>query len=90
LNYEKDEDTTILGASVFGNDGIYKKIKEYFVSNKFIPSNSGIPDSKRRETAKTKLYFCKVDVTQAFDSIDQKKLLSILDDILTKVHHYDF
>ncbi|SPO20458.1 uncharacterized protein UTRI_00858_B [Ustilago trichophora] len=67
----------ILSSSVFGPNEIYTQLrmfKQRLQQDQTRPSGS----------AKKKLYFIKVDVRCAFDSIDQGKLLQIIEKILCK------
>jgi telomerase reverse transcriptase len=71
LNYEKGADEDSLGSSVFGAQEIYEKLKAY--KSSLLKQNGRILP---------RLYFVKVDVACAFDSIDQEKLLEIVKDVL--------
>ncbi|KAJ3168414.1 hypothetical protein HDU87_001145 [Geranomyces variabilis] len=71
LSYEKARVPSILGSSVLGLNDIYPKLKAFQAHCRPAPGQ-----------APTKLYFCKVDVTSCFDTIDQKLLLSIVRDIV--------
>ncbi|GAC99531.1 hypothetical protein PHSY_007133 [Pseudozyma hubeiensis SY62] len=69
---EEDVGIDMLSSSVFGPNEIYTRLKTF----------------KQRLTQDQpgkKLYFIKVDVRCAFDSIDQGKLLEIIEKILCKV-----
>lgn len=74
LNYEKRSDLNRLGSSVFGAQDVYERLFDY--KEKVLTSNKG---------ALPRLYFVKVDVACAFDSIDQEKLLEIVQDIVSHV-----
>ncbi|KAJ3019795.1 hypothetical protein HKX48_001768 [Thoreauomyces humboldtii] len=71
LTFEKAQSRTppLLGSSVLGLNDIYAKLYKFQKSR---PVSSKTP---------APLYFCKVDVTSCFDTIDQKLLLSIVRDI---------
>lgn len=73
LNYERANQSPLLGTSVFGPDDVYSKIKVFKAA---LPrdNNGDIP----------RLYFVKVDVQACFDSIDQTKLLHILRDLISE------
>ncbi|KAM7175563.1 telomerase reverse transcriptase isoform 1-T1 [Macrochelys suwanniensis] len=70
LNYERTENTSLLGSSVFGKDDIYK-IWRKFVS-KVLESNDKIPH----------FYYVKADVTGAYDTIPHDKLVEVVSQIL--------
>ncbi|KAG8899700.1 hypothetical protein FRB99_006494 [Tulasnella sp. 403] len=71
LTFEKDNQPDLLGASVFGVNEIYSQLKAY--RKRILRQDLTLP----------KLYFVKVDVRAAFDTIDQEKLISILHHILS-------
>ncbi|KAG8948061.1 hypothetical protein FRC04_010103 [Tulasnella sp. 424] len=71
LSYEKTNQPDLLGASVFGLNEVYAKLKAFRKRN-LLP-NQTLP----------KLYFVKVDVRAAFDTIDQVKLVNILHELLS-------
>ncbi|KAG8975768.1 hypothetical protein FRB90_009409, partial [Tulasnella sp. 427] len=71
LSYEKANQPDLLGASVFGLNEVYAKLKAFRQRN-LLP-NQKLP----------KLYFVKVDVRAAFDTIDQVKLINILHELLS-------
>lgn len=71
LSYEKSNQPDLIGASVFGLKEVYAKLKAFRKRN-LLP-NQTLP----------KLYFVKVDVRAAFDSIDQVKLVNILHELLS-------
>lgn len=74
FNYEKRSNVDNLGSSVFGAQDIYEKMRSYKAT--LLECHNGtLP----------KLYFVKVDVACAFDSIDQEKLLEIVQDIICHV-----
>ncbi|CAM5111145.1 unnamed protein product [Natator depressus] len=70
LNYERTENTSLLGSSVFGKDDIYK-IWRKFVSE-VLESNDKIP----------RFYYVKADVTGAYDTIPHNKLVEVVSQIL--------
>ncbi|CAE6487369.1 unnamed protein product, partial [Rhizoctonia solani] len=72
LNYEKSQKPELLGASVFGENDIYRKLSTF---------KAGL---RRPDGTMPKLYFVKLDVRACFDSIDQGRLLEILRDTLTQ------
>ncbi|KAG6862537.1 hypothetical protein C0995_000085 [Termitomyces sp. Mi166 len=73
LTYERYNQPTRLGASVFSPDDIYLKLKEY---KSRLPRN---PDGTLPQ-----LYFVKVDVQACFDTIEQSKLLDILQELISE------
>ncbi|CAL1716650.1 unnamed protein product [Somion occarium] len=74
LNYEKENQRSLLGASVFGPNEVYTRLKA-FKSHLLSQTTSGILP---------RLYFVKVDVQACFDTIEQTKLLSILRDLISE------
>ncbi|KAJ3394931.1 hypothetical protein HDU92_006396 [Lobulomyces angularis] len=70
LSYEKNNNEFLMGASCLGLTDIYKKFQEF--------------KAKRNSLQKfdEKFYFVKIDVKQAFDSINQNLLLKIVYDII--------
>lgn len=79
-------DVDMLTSSVFGPNEIYTQLKTFKQS--LLPETRGTKASgsskKPSKTAEKKLYFVKLDVRCAFDSIDQAKLLGIIEQILRK------
>ncbi|RHZ61724.1 hypothetical protein Glove_346g37 [Diversispora epigaea] len=82
LNFEKERQVTdrkssLLGGSMFSLNEIYKSLKEY----------------QQILRHHMKLYFAKVDVRCCFESIDQNRMLDIVNDVLTEddyaLHKYD-
>ncbi|KAK7690659.1 hypothetical protein QCA50_005758 [Cerrena zonata] len=74
LNYEKTNQVPRLGASVFGPNEVYTKLKT-FKQHLLSRTTSGILP---------RLYFVKVDVQACFDTIEQTKLLGILRDLISE------
>ncbi|KDN44279.1 hypothetical protein RSAG8_05543, partial [Rhizoctonia solani AG-8 WAC10335] len=72
LNYEKSQKPELLGASVFGENDIYRRLATF-------KAELRSPDGTT-----PKLYFVKLDVRACFDTIDQGKLLEILRETLTQ------
>ncbi|KAF7974772.1 hypothetical protein HWV62_11243 [Athelia sp. TMB] len=73
LNYEKQSRPDLLGASVFGTNDFYTKLKAFKI--RLQANHSGnLPN----------LYFVKLDVQACFDTIEQSKLLHILKDLITE------
>lgn len=68
-------DADMLSSSVFGPNEIYTQVKAF--KQRLMQDHTW-----RMSSAKKKLYFVKVDVRCAFDSIDQGKLLEIIEKIL--------
>ncbi|KAL7279239.1 hypothetical protein ACG7TL_007079 [Trametes sanguinea] len=74
LTYEKDRQPERLGASVFGPNEVYVKLKTF--KDRLLVGN---PNAKL-----PRLYFVKVDVQACFDTIEQTKLLEILRELLVE------
>ncbi|KAI0955894.1 hypothetical protein AcV7_006436 [Taiwanofungus camphoratus] len=74
LTYEKENQPNLLGASVFGSNEIYSRLKA-FKSHLLQSGQSG---------RMPKLYFVKVDVQACFDTIEQTKLLEILRELISE------
>ncbi|TCD64911.1 hypothetical protein EIP91_003447 [Steccherinum ochraceum] len=74
LTYEKNAQKHLLGASVFGHNEVYTKLKTYKVRLESLSPDGSLP----------KLYFVKVDVQACFDTITQDKLLSILRKLISE------
>lgn len=72
LNFEKAARPDLLGASVFGANEIFLRLR------RFKRSWNTTIDSSRR-----KMYFVKVDVKCAFDTIDQAVLFKIVNELLS-------
>ncbi|WOK95814.1 telomerase reverse transcriptase isoform X5 [Canna indica] len=70
LRRVKVEKPELLGSSVFGYNDVYQKIHQF------------LSKVKIRQSEKPNIYIVVADVLKAFDSIDQDKLIGILDDIL--------
>ncbi|WOL06367.1 hypothetical protein Cni_G15099 [Canna indica] len=70
LRRVKVEKPELLGSSVFGYNDVYQKIHQF------------LSKVKIRQSGKPNIYIVVADVLKAFDSIDQDKLIGILDDIL--------
>ncbi|SPO40058.1 uncharacterized protein PSFLO_05540 [Pseudozyma flocculosa] len=84
LTYEKKRCTATdsLGASVFGPNEIYVQLK------RFRQELEKTPGQRLAKGAKRRLYFVKCDVKCAFDSIDQDRLVEIIQDILSEKDGY--
>ncbi|THG96236.1 hypothetical protein EW026_g5564 [Hermanssonia centrifuga] len=74
LTYEKEAQKKKLGASVFGPNEVYMKLKAYKTRLLSSSLSGKLP----------KLYFVKLDVQACFDTIEQTKLLQILRTILSE------
>ncbi|NWR28313.1 TERT transcriptase, partial [Tachuris rubrigastra] len=70
LNYERTINTSIIGSSVFGKDGIYKAWKQFVM--KVFKSGGEIPH----------FYCVKADVFRAYDTIPHKKLVEVISQVL--------
>ncbi|CAD6892531.1 unnamed protein product [Tilletia caries] len=73
LTYERSSQPDLMGASVFGMNDIFRRLKD-FQRQVF---------ASRKGSARPHLYFVKVDVQAAFDTIEQGKLLAIVRKLLT-------
>ncbi|NXU84517.1 TERT transcriptase, partial [Xiphorhynchus elegans] len=70
LKYEQNINPSILGSSVFGQNDIYKKWKQFVT--KVLDSGGEIPH----------FYCVKADVSRAYDTIPHKKLVEVISRIL--------
>lgn len=66
LNYEKGQDASRLGASIFSADEIFPKLQEFRVH------------LSKRGLSGRPLYFAKADVRSCFDTIPQDQLMSVV------------
>ncbi|KAG6855773.1 hypothetical protein H0H87_010982 [Tephrocybe sp. NHM501043] len=73
LTYEKNNQPARLGASVFGPDDFYSKLKSF---------KTRLP--RKSDGALPHLYFVKIDVQACFDTIEQSKLLNILRELISE------
>lgn len=73
---QREDSGGMLSSSVFGPNEIYTQLKSF-------KQSLGVGSTEGKRTSR-KLYFIKVDVRCAFDSIDQAKLLEIIERILCK------
>ncbi|KAK0567588.1 hypothetical protein OC844_000171 [Tilletia horrida] len=73
LTYERSHQPEVMGASVFGMNDIFRCLKRFRAATSHLRKGSEQP----------RLYFVKVDVQAAFDSIEQGKLLNIVRRILS-------
>lgn len=71
LNYEKTSNAENTGCSVFSPQDIYTRLVNF---KKELEIRQGATNQQ--------LYFVKVDITGAFDCIDQDKLMTIMEDVL--------
>ncbi|XP_057849916.2 telomerase reverse transcriptase isoform X5 [Cryptomeria japonica] len=76
LKFEQEKFPEALGCSVFDYNDIYVKLKPFVLSMK--DSCMGLP----------KLYIAVCDVAQAFDTVDQDKLLDVMQNILQKEEYF--
>ncbi|CCM03069.1 uncharacterized protein FIBRA_05189 [Fibroporia radiculosa] len=76
LTYEKDNQPGLLGASVFGSNEIYSRLKTFKTRLLNASVDKTLP----------KLYFVKVDVQACFDTIEQTKLLGIIREIISELN----
>lgn len=80
-----------LGASVFGPNEVYTKLRAFKLSLLERNSNKmyvwGCYNTLRKVhiSVRPKLYFVKLDVQACFDTIEQDKLLNILRNIISEV-----
>jgi len=59
-----------MGASVLGTNEIYARFKDF---------------KTRMGDRRPKLYFVKVDIKACFDTIEQEKLLKVIEEVLEEV-----
>ncbi|TPX30327.1 hypothetical protein SmJEL517_g06094 [Synchytrium microbalum] len=78
LNYEKGNNPQLMGGAVASLTDIYLKLKTFANALQAQSSNGDLP----------KLYFVKVDITAAFDSIKHDKLLEVLNDVFTDEDYF--
>lgn len=76
LTYERMARTELLGASVLGPDQVYLQLKSF--KEHLLHARGKLP----------KLYFVKVDVQAAFDTICQNKLIGILTKLILSEEKY--
>jgi telomerase reverse transcriptase len=76
LLFELKKDPRIKGIAVSGKPEIYQEIKAFKMKLMERYPN-GLP----------RLYFCSLDIKACFDSIDQKKLLNIVESVITEMHY---
>lgn len=76
LKYIRLKEPEKLGSSVFDYNDVYKKLCQFLIG--------------RKEGSKTmpNFYIIVSDVLKAFDSIDQDKLLSVMNDVLPKCQYF--
>ncbi|XP_069814636.1 telomerase reverse transcriptase isoform X2 [Dendropsophus ebraccatus] len=70
LNYESNKSSNLIGSSVFGLDGIYKKWRKYVLW------------LKKSNSENEKFYFVKTDVQQAYDTIPHTKLEKVISKVI--------
>ncbi|KAK3592766.1 hypothetical protein CHS0354_003201 [Potamilus streckersoni] len=68
LSYLKEEEPNIIGAGKMGTDNIYTAWQAFA--------------DRRKQNGSGKLYFVKTDITNCYDTILEKKLFSIIREIL--------
>jgi telomerase reverse transcriptase len=76
LNYEKNRRPEILGSALFSVDDMFARLQDF-------RSTLGV-----RGLGTTPLYFAKVDVKSCFDTIPQKRLLKLAENILSANEYY--
>nr|XP_031859765.1 uncharacterized protein CI109_004837 [Kwoniella shandongensis]KAA5526837.1 hypothetical protein CI109_004837 [Kwoniella shandongensis] len=76
LTFEKDRHKAKLGGSLFGTNEIFRPIQE--LKTDLIEKHGALPG----------LYFVKMDIKAAFDTIKQDKMLDIVAKLLDKNHDY--
>ncbi|WWC95477.1 hypothetical protein V866_002341 [Kwoniella sp. B9012] len=76
LTFEKDRHRASLGASLFGTNEIFGPLHD--LKSELITKHGKIP----------KLYFVKMDIKAAFDTINQDKMIQVVSDLLDKNHDY--
>ncbi|KAL1408231.1 Telomerase reverse transcriptase [Vanrija albida] len=76
LTFEKDRKRALLGASLFGTNEI------------FAPVNGLKTELVARHGSLPRLYFAKMDIKAAFDTIKQEKMLQIVERLLDEDYDY--
>ncbi|OCF77899.1 hypothetical protein I204_01902 [Kwoniella mangroviensis CBS 8886] len=76
LTFEKDRHRASLGASLFGTNEIFSPLQT--LKSELITKHGKIP----------KLYFVKMDIKAAFDTIKQDKMIQVVSDLLDQNHDY--
>ncbi|WWC65948.1 uncharacterized protein I303_108570 [Kwoniella dejecticola CBS 10117] len=76
LTFEKDRHKASLGASLFGTNEIFAPLQS--LKSDLISKYGKIP----------KLYFVKMDIKAAFDTIKQDKMIDVVSRLLDKNHDY--
>eukprot|EP00051_Salpingoeca_urceolata_P018241 m.254915 g.254915 ORF g.254915 m.254915 type:complete len:1497 (+) comp19152_c2_seq1:1648-6138(+) len=77
LNFEKERDPSIIGATVFGRDDVYARLKPFICS-----LQAAAPTSMQPPQLAAPVYVVSVDVSNCFDSIKQHKLFEIVKGLL--------
>lgn len=67
----KNNNPRVVASSALGTNDVYVKFKEF--------------KSRLQPGASRELYFVKVDVKACFDTIQQEKLLDVINSVLTEV-----
>jgi telomerase reverse transcriptase len=80
LKYEQERDGEMFGCGVYGIDGVFEKVLS-FVERLDKLDKLDKPDKTDR-TIKQPLYWCSVDIKHCYDTINQTKLYSLINDIL--------
>lgn len=71
LNHEKCRQPAMLGSALFSVDDMFTRLQEFRLA------------LSKQGTRTSPLYFAKVDVKSCFDTIPQKRLLQLVNDILS-------
>ena len=77
LTYEKSAQASEYASSVLGPNEIFRQLKDF--------QEKVLGDAHKNGSGSTPLYFIKMDVRTAFDTIEQDKLIEIVQKILSHV-----
>ncbi|KAJ8331546.1 Telomerase reverse transcriptase [Batrachochytrium dendrobatidis] len=77
LTLEKTEQSDLMKTTMLGLDDIYTRFKAFKLGLVAASADGSIPQ----------LYCCKMDIASCFDTINQDKLLSLLQSFLTKTDY---
>ncbi|XP_066441060.1 telomerase reverse transcriptase isoform X3 [Eleutherodactylus coqui] len=73
LNYKRKKFPNLIGSSVFGLDGIYKKWRTFVLK------------LKESNAKNVNVYFVKTDIKEAYDTIPHSKLQEVISKVLSPV-----
>ncbi|WWC92913.1 uncharacterized protein L201_007875 [Kwoniella dendrophila CBS 6074] len=78
LTFEKDRHKSLLGASLFGTNEIFTPVQA--LKSELLAKHTKLP----------KLYFVKMDIKAAFDTIKQDKMIEVVSSLLDKYQNHDY